>query len=60
MQVAQFYNPNTRQCVDVDGKLVIDLSSNMLALVFQIPTRREVLVKGEEDGKREWNQNMGQ
>lgn len=60
MQVAHFYNLDTRQCVDANGKVVIDLSPDMLALVFQIPTKKEVLVEGEEDGEREWNQNVSQ
>lgn len=60
MQVAQFYNPDTRKYCDADGKLVIDSLPYMLALFFHIPTKKEVLVKGEEDGEREWNQNMSQ
>lgn len=60
MTVAQFYNPDTKQCVDSIGILVIDLSPNVLALVFQIPTRREVLDEGEQDGEREQNRNMNQ
>lgn len=60
LQVAHFYNPDTRQCVNADGKVVIDLSPHMLALVFHIPTRKEVFVEEEEDGEREWNQNVSQ
>lgn len=58
MTIAQFYNADTRKCTDDKGKIVIDLSADMLGFVFGIPSRDEVLLTTEEEAVEVWDKNI--
>lgn len=58
MAIAQFYDVDTRKCMDEQGRMVIDLSPDMLGFVFGIPARDEVLLTTEEESLGMWNNNV--
>lgn len=58
MTIAPFYNPNTRKCTDAQGKMVIDLSPDMLEFIFSIPTREEIFLLTEEEASKAWNDKV--
>lgn len=57
MTIAQFYDTNTWKCVDDKGPIVIDLSADMLGLVFGIPSSDEVLLTTEEEAAEVWDKD---
>lgn len=57
MTIAQFYDADTRKCVDDKGRTVIDLSIDMLGFVFGIPSSDEVLLTTEEEAGGFWDKD---
>lgn len=56
MTVAHFYNADTRKCIDAQGRVVMDLSVDMLGYVFGIPSREEeMLLTTEEEVVEVWD-----
>lgn len=58
MTIVQFYNAYTIKCTDAQGRIVIDMSADMLGFVFGISARDEVLLTIEEESLRVWNGNI--
>lgn len=58
MTIAEFYDPDTRKCPDAQGKIVIDLSPDMLGFVFGIPTRDEIFLSTEKEALKVWTDNV--
>lgn len=48
MTITQFYDADTRKCIDAQGKTMIDLPLDMLGFVFGIPAGDEVLLTTKE------------
>lgn len=57
MTVTQFYNADTRKCIDDQGRTMIDLTIDMMGFVFGIPARDEVLLTIEEEATGVWSNN---
>lgn len=54
MMIAQFYNADTRRYIDDQGRIVIDLSTDVLGFVFVIPSSDEALLTIEEEAVEIW------
>lgn len=58
MKTIRFCDPSTRKCTHARGKIVIDLSPDMLGFVFRIPTRDEIFLSTEEEALNVWSDNV--